>query len=398
MDGRRVVVGVCGSIAAYKMAQVVRDLVSAGAQVRVVMTPSATRFVGTATFAALSGNPVLTDLFDQPERVVHVELGRWAEALVVGAATATTLGRLASGSADDLLSATYLMCRAPVVVAPAMHTEMWEHPATRRNVERIAADGAYVVEPETGPLASGDYGVGRLAEPSTIVEAVRSALSPKDLAGVRVLVTNGPTQEPLDPVRYISNRSSGRMGYAVAREALRRGASVTLVDGPSSLPPPPRAHVVPVVTALQMLDECLARFDDSDVAILVGAVADWRPTTTAATKVKKADQPRTVELEPTTDIAAELGRKKASQLLVAFAAETDNLVANARKKLATKNADLVVANVVGRDGTGFESETNDAAFVTAEGVDTLPRLPKDELATRILDWVARRRLERLPPA
>jgi phosphopantothenoylcysteine decarboxylase/phosphopantothenate--cysteine ligase len=380
-------VSVSGSIAAYKMAEVVRGLTKNGASVRVVMTPSALQFVAPATFAALSGHPVHTDVFDQPERVVHVELGRWADAMLIGAATASTIERLASGNGEDIVSAAYLMCRRPVVLAPAMHTEMWEHPAVQRNVARLLDDGVLLVPPGEGLLASGDAGVGRLAEPADIVDAVRAALAPKDLAGVRMLVTAGPTQEPLDPVRYISNRSSGRMGYEIATEAVHRGAHVTLVSGPSHLAPPPGAEIVRVTTAQEMLDECLARFDAVDVVVKAAAVADWRPAHASPAKLKKGEAPESIELERTADIAAELGRKKSGQILVAFAAETGDVVSYGRDKLVRKNADLVVANLVGIQGSGFESDTNDAALITAGGVEQLPRLPKRELARRILDRV-----------
>jgi phosphopantothenoylcysteine decarboxylase/phosphopantothenate--cysteine ligase len=388
LAGRRVVVGVSGSIAAYKSAEVVRQLIKAGAEVRAVMTPSATRFLGPATLAALTGSPVHTDVFDQPERVLHVELARWADAYVLVGATASTLARLATGSAEDMVSATYLMCRCPVVVAPAMHTEMWEHAAVQRNVSQVVSDGAILVRPEEGDLASGDYGVGRLAEPSSIVEAVIGALTPKDLDGVRVLLTVGPTREALDPVRFISNRSTGRMGFALAVEAKRRGAEVTVVSGPTSAEAPPGSRVVRVESAEEMYQECLARFEDTDVAILNAAVADWRPAQVAPTKVKKKDASRSVALEPTQDIAAELGRKKGSQTLVLFAAETDRVVEHAKGKLETKHADMVIGNLVGLPGTGFDSETNEASIVTAGGVEDLGRLGKDELAARIWDRVA----------
>jgi phosphopantothenoylcysteine decarboxylase/phosphopantothenate--cysteine ligase len=388
LAGRRVVVGVSGSIAAYKSAEVVRQLIKAGAEVRAVMTPSATRFLGPATLAALTGSPVHTDVFDQPERVLHVELARWADAYVLVGATASTLARLATGSAEDMVSATYLMCRCPVVVAPAMHTEMWEHAAVQRNVSQVVSDGAILVRPEVGDLASGDYGVGRLAEPSSIVEAVIGALTPKDLDGVRVLLTVGPTREALDPVRVISNRSPGRMGFALAVEAKRRGAEVTVVSGPTSAEAPPGSRVVRVESAEEMYQECLARFEDTDVAILNAAVADWRPAQVAPTKVKKKDASRSVALEPTQDIAAELGRKKGSQTLVLFAAETDRVVEHAKGKLETKHADMVIGNLVGLPGTGFDSETNEASIVTAGGVEDLGRLGKDELAARIWDRVA----------
>ncbi|HVL81848.1 MAG TPA: bifunctional phosphopantothenoylcysteine decarboxylase/phosphopantothenate--cysteine ligase CoaBC [Actinomycetota bacterium] len=387
LSGRRVTVGVCGSIACYKLVEVVRRLSKLGAEVRVAMTPGATRFVAPATFAAVSGSPVLTDLFTEAERVAHVELGRWAEVLVVGGATATTLERLASGAADEPVSATYLMCRAPVVLAPAMHTEMWEHPAVRRNVDRLVADGVTLVGPDTGDLASGDHGVGRLADPEAVVAAVVAACGPRDMDGLRVLVTAGPTREPLDPVRYISNHSSGRMGYALAADAVRRGAHVTLVTGPSALAPPPGTDVVRVTTAQQMLDECLSRFDEVDVVVKAAAVADQRPVATSDHKLPKDGLSDRLELEPTPDIASELGRKKGAQLLVLFAAETDDPVARAREKLSRKRADLIIANLVGRPGTGFDSETNDAALVTEAGAEPLPRMRKEQLATRIWDRV-----------
>jgi phosphopantothenoylcysteine decarboxylase/phosphopantothenate--cysteine ligase len=391
LQGRRIVVGVSGSIAAYKAAEVVRGLIKRGAVVRVCMTPSATKFVAPATFAALSGEPVERDVFEHPERVVHVELGRWAEAFLVCGATASTLSRLAAGSGEDIVAATYLMCACPVLLAPAMHTEMWEHPATRRNVTRLRDDGAIVVDPEVGDLASGDLGPGRLADPSVIVEAVADALTMKDLAGVRVLVTAGPTREPLDPVRFISNRSTGRMGFALAREAKRRGASVTVVAGPASAQPPAGIDVVGVETAEEMFHECIERFEDIDIAVLNAAVADFRPGRTAGQKVKKQDAPRSIELEPTRDIAAELGRKKGKQFLVLFAAETENVVEHARAKLTSKHADLIVANPVGRPDTGFESETNEATVITVDTTEELPRLAKDDLARVIWDRIADRR-------
>lgn len=392
--GRRVLVGVCGSIAAYKAAEVVRGLVKDGADVRVVMTETATRFVGPATFAALSGNAAESDLFAQPERVIHVELGRWAEAYLVCGATASTLARLAAGSGEDLVSATYLMARCPVLVAPAMHTEMWEHPAVERSVERVVSDGAVLIPPEEGDLASGDFGVGRLADPAVIVEAVSRAMAPKDLAGVTVLVTAGPTREPLDPVRFISNRSSGRMGFALATEALRRGARVTLVAGPSALKPPWGADVVRVETAAEMEVECLAHLDSCEVVVMNAAVADWRPADVFERKVKKSGTHHTVRLETTNDIAAEIGRRKGSRILVAFAAETDDLVNHARQKLASKSADLVVVNLVGAPGTGFDSETNEAILITGENADELPRLSKVELAERVWDRIVEIRTKR----
>lgn len=388
LQGRHVLVGVCGSIAAYKSAEVVRRLTKAGAEVRAVMTPAATTFLGPATLAALTGSPVHTDVLESPERVLHVELARWADAYVVVGATASTLSRLAAGSGEDMVSATYLMCRCPVIVAPAMHTEMWEHPSVQRNVAQVAADGADVVRPGEGDLASGDFGVGRLAEIDHIVEAVVASITQKDLVGMRVLVTVGPTREALDPVRFISNRSTGRMGFALAAEARRRGAAVTVVSGPTSANAPSGVDVIKVESAEEMYTECIDRFEETDVAVLNAAVADWRPAHVAVTKVKKKDASLSLELEPTRDIAAELGRKKGTQTLVLFAAETDRVIENARDKLASKHADMVIANLVGRPGTGFDSETNEASIVTAAGAEDLVRMSKDELASRIWDAVA----------
>ena len=394
LKGRRVLVGVCGSIAAYKAAEVVRGLVKDDAEVRVVMTPAATRFVAPATFAALSGHDVTVDVFAQPERVIHVELGRWAEAYVICGATASTLARLAAGEAPDPVSATYLMTRCPVLVAPAMHTEMWEHPAVVRSVETVARDGAVIVPPAEGDLASGDVGVGRLADPAVIVEAVRRALAPADLAGVEVMVTAGPTREPIDAVRFISNRSSGRMGYALAAEALRRGARVTLVSGPTAQTPPWGASVVSVETAQEMFDACLEHVERAEVVVMNAAVADWRPATTAAGKTPKADVDLVVSLEPTADIAAAIGARKGERILVAFAAETYDVEAHARAKLASKSADLVVANRVGEAGTGFDSDTNDAILVTDQGAEELPRLDKAALAAVVWDRIVEIRTKR----
>ncbi len=393
LSGRRVLVGICGSIAAYKAAEVVRGLVKAGATVRVMMTPAATRFVGPATFAALSGERVHLDLFDRPERVVHVELARWAEVMLVCGATASTLRRFAAGGAEEIVSATYLMARCPVVVAPAMHTEMWEHPSVRRNVERVQSDGALLVPPAVGDLASGDHGVGRLAETEEILGAVREILGPRDLDGLRVVVTAGPTREQLDPVRFLSNRSSGRMGFALAAEAARRGAAVVVVAGPTSATPPAGIEIVRVQSAQEMLDECLVRFGETDVVVKAAAVADWRPAQVSGQKVKKSEAKPLIHLEPTPDIAAELGRKKGTQTLVLFAAETSDVVAYATDKLARKNADLVVANTVGQPGTGFDTETNDAVMVTRDGAEPLRRMSKADLARLIWDRVIRLRAD-----
>jgi phosphopantothenoylcysteine decarboxylase/phosphopantothenate--cysteine ligase len=277
-----------------------------------------------------------------------------------------------------------------------MHTEMWEHPSVQRNVERVRSDGVVVVMPEEGDLASGDVGVGRLADPIAIVDEVSGALTHKDLSGVRVLVTAGPTREPLDPVRFVSNRSTGRMGFELAREARRRGADVVLVSGPTTSPAPAGIEVIRIETAEQMLTECLDRYEDVDIAVLNAAVADWRPAESAAHKIKKAQMGKSIPLEATPDIAAELGRKKGTQTLVLFAAETESLIANAEEKLRSKLADLIVANTVGQPGTGFESETNDAVIISSRGAEQLPRLRKDELSVLIWDRIVQTRAENQP--
>ncbi|HXF57798.1 MAG TPA: bifunctional phosphopantothenoylcysteine decarboxylase/phosphopantothenate--cysteine ligase CoaBC [Actinomycetota bacterium] len=393
LAGRRVLLGVSGGIAAYKAVLLLRLLVEAGAEVQVVMTPAATRFVGPDTFAALSRRPVHTDLFERPQEVLHVRLAREAELAAVAPATANLIARLALGLADDLLTATLLEATCPLVVAPAMHSGMWEHPATQENVRRLAARGAVVVGPATGPLAAGDEGAGRMAEPEEVLAALAEAARRReDLAGRRVLVTAGPTHEPLDAVRFLGNRSSGRMGFAVAAEAARRGAAVTLVTGPVTLPEPPGVEVVRVETAEEMAREVLARASGVDAVVMAAAVADWRPQEVAPGKLKKEAGPPRVELEPTTDVLATLGKRKQRQVLVGFAAETVSgpaLEAEGRRKLAEKDLDLVVANEVGRPGTGFGAETNVAAILSRDGADVPAReWTKAELAREVCDRLA----------
>jgi len=390
LRGARVLLGVSGGIAAYKAVEVARLLGKAGATVQVIMTEAAQRFVGPATFAAITHRSVPTDVFDSPELVIHVKLARNFDLAVIAPATANTIAKMANGIADDLLTNVLLNTTVPIVVAPAMHTEMWEHPATRKNIETLRERGAVIVDPEEGELAGGDEGVGRLAEPQTIVEAVAETFARgNDLAGVRVIVTAGGTQEPIDPVRFISNRSSGKMGYAVATEAARRGADVTLVAGPVALPDPDRVTVVRVKTAQQMRDEVVSRFPDVDVVVKAAAVADFRPTTVADSKIKKAGAPPQIELEATPDIAAELGAMKKRQILVGFAAETDNHAEAARGKLASKNLDFIVLNDVRATDAGFEVDTNRVTILSADGTEeTLPLQLKSGVARAIWDRVA----------
>jgi phosphopantothenoylcysteine decarboxylase/phosphopantothenate--cysteine ligase len=394
LEGRTVVVAMSGGIACYKACEVVRLLARAGATVRVIMTAGARQFVTPLTLQTLSGHPVATDTFSltQESEIGHIRLADTAEVILIAPATANVIAKLASGIADDLLTTVMLATRARVVVAPAMNVHMWEHPAVRENLARLTARGARVVGPASGSLACGYEGPGRLAEPADIVEEAYAALSPQDLARERVLVSAGPTQEPVDPVRYLSNRSSGKMGYALARVARRRGADVTLVSGPSAEAPPPGVRVVPVTTAREMARAVEADFPQATVVVMTAAVADYRPRRPLARKLKKSAGSLTLELEPTADILASLGARKGGRLLVGFAAETHALVAEARRKLRAKHCDLIVANDVTRPGAGFASETNIVRLLDAAGLDeALPLLPKEEVAERILDWVARRR-------
>ena len=392
LAGKRIVVGVCGGIAAYKTVEVARRLTQAGAEVRVVMTRAATEFVGPLTFSTLTGHAVVSDLFPEPAPggIVHTTLGRWAELIVVAPATADLIARYALGLASDVLSALLLATRATVVLAPAMHTEMWENEATSRNAATLRARGVVFVGPGIGDLAGPDQGPGRLAESQEILDAVAGELLRRnDFADRRVLVSAGGTREPIDPVRFIGNRSSGRMGYEVAAEAARRGAAVTLVTGPTGLEAPAGAAVVRVETAAEMRDVVLGSAEGADVVVMAAAVADWRPAEPADRKLQKGDGPPAITLEATEDILRALsGRRQPGQVLVGFAAETEDVEGRARAKLVAKGVDLVVGNLVGVDDSGFEAGTNRAVLVHRDQrTDHLPLLSKRELATAILDAV-----------
>ncbi|MBE3598898.1 MAG: bifunctional phosphopantothenoylcysteine decarboxylase/phosphopantothenate--cysteine ligase CoaBC [Limnochordaceae bacterium] len=401
LEGRTVLVGVTGGIAAYKAVEVVRRLASWGAEVHVLMTRAATQLVGEATFRELSYHPVITDLFEPHPEVVmsHVTLARRADLLCVCPATADVIAKMAAGIADDALTTTYLACSAPTLVVPAMNSAMYEHPATQENLGRLRARGVTIVGPARGRLATGHEGLGRMEEPEHVLEEVRRILYPvKDLRGRRILVTSGPTREPLDPVRFLSNRSSGKMGHAIARLARWRGADVVLVTGPTALEPPFGVETVRVETGEQMRQACLDRAGEADAIIMAAAVADFRPRSPAPTKIKKDDLVAhsapllTVALEPTPDILQELARRRRpGQILVGFAAETGDLEALARRKLAAKGVDLIVANDVTRPGAGFESDTNAALLLGADGTRVdVPLVTKEALAERILEWVAAR--------
>jgi phosphopantothenoylcysteine decarboxylase/phosphopantothenate--cysteine ligase len=396
LAGRRVVLGVSGGIAAYKAVEICRRLVDAGAHVMPVLTAGATRFIGPLTFSALASEPARTSLFDGPEPIPHTRLGQTCDLVVVAPATARVIGHYAAGISNDLLTATLLATRAPVLVAPAMHTEMWEHPAVQDNLSRLRRRGVHIVDPEAGRLAGGDIGAGRLADPARIVEAAAAVLSGTilsgsggDLDGRRVLVTAGGTREAIDPVRFIGNRSSGKMGYAMAEAAARRGAEVVLVTTVDRPAPPGVTDVVRVEAAAEMADAVLGRFAEVDVVVMAAAVADFRPKASAPEKIKKAGGPPEIVLEPTTDILAELGRKKFMQYLVGFAAETERLVEQAAAKMAAKRVDLMVANDVTAPGSGFEVDTNRAVLIAPDGtVRELPQMPKIQLADAIWDRVA----------
>ena len=391
LRGRRVVLGVSGGIAAYKAVEVCRRLVDAGAYVSPVLTQDALRFVGALTFSALASEPARTSLFDGPHPIPHTLLGQRADLVVIAPCTAKTLGKYAAGISDDLLTATLLATRAPVLVAPAMHTEMWEHPAVQENLATLRRRGVHVVDPESGRLAGGDSGEGRLAAPETIVVAAAAVLAApesQDLAGLSVLVTAGGTREPIDAVRVITNRSSGKQGYAVAEVAARRGAAVTLVST-IGRPAPSGVAVVPVQTAAEMQDAVLSRAAEHDVIVMAAAVADFRPKSPPNRKLKKHEGIPEIVLEPTHDFLVDLGRaKQPGQVLVGFAAETDDLLANAHEKLVAKRLDLIVANDISQPDAGFEVDTNRAYLLDADGgTQEAPLQSKIELAGVVLDRV-----------
>jgi phosphopantothenoylcysteine decarboxylase/phosphopantothenate--cysteine ligase len=392
LAGRTVVLGVCGGISAYKAVEVCRRLVDVGAHVVPVLTDDATRFVGAVTLSALASEKAQTSLWDEDDPIPHTRLGRRADLVVVAPATARLLGAYAAGIADDLLTATLLATRAPVLVCPAMHSEMWEHAAVRDNVARLRSRGVAVLDPDVGRLAGGDEGAGRLPDPASIVAAAEACVAPKDLAGRRVLVSAGGTREPLDAVRFLGNRSSGRQGHALADESAARGASVTLVTAAGGLPAAPGVDVVRVETAAEMEAAVLGRAAEADVVIMAAAVADFRPKAPAAHKVPKSDGVPDVVLEPTADILAELGaRRRPGQVLVGFAAETGNVVARASAKLAAKHVDLLVANDVSAPGAGFEHDTNEVVILTAEGTrEWVPLASKRAIAAAVLDAVVAR--------
>ena len=390
LAGRDLILGVTGSIAAYKAVYLLRELTRLGASVTVCLSEHAREFVGALTFRTLSGRPVLTDLFDpqSADAVEHVALAERAHAVIVAPATANLLAKAANGIADDFLTTLLLAARAPVLMVPAMDGGMWDHAAVTANVATLRRRGVTVLEPDTGALASGLSGKGRFPEIDEIVEALRRLLVPaRDLAGERLLVTAGPTREPIDPVRYISNRSSGKMGYGLATAALRRGAEVILVSGPTVLTPPPGAVFVPVQTAEEMREAVLHHLERATIVIKAAAVADYRARQTATTKIK-GKRDLTLELTPNADILAEVAARRPSAFIVGFAAETHDVAANAREKLERKGIDLLVANDVSQQGIGFDAEDNEVLLLDRwGGARPLPRMPKSDVADAILSHV-----------
>jgi phosphopantothenoylcysteine decarboxylase/phosphopantothenate--cysteine ligase len=396
-----VALGVCGGIAAYKAVEVLRGLQRAGCTVRVAMTKRACEFVQPLTFRALSGSHVIVDDYapDNPDPIAHITFSQTVDLLIVAPATANILAKFANGIADDFLSSTYLACTAPVLLAPAMNTTMWEHPATQRNLAQLRADGVHFVEPDAGEMACGTIGPGRLSEPERIVRAALEILGRsrvvKDLAGERFLITVGATREEIDPVRFISNRSSGKMGFALAEAAVRRGAAVTVVSGVTTVDPPAGVRVVKALSAEEMLKAVASEAGKASVFIGAAAIADYRPAKRAEQKIKKTNESITLTLERTPDVLSQVAASRANgMLVVGFAAETENVVANAKEKLRSKKLDAIVANDVSRADSGFDMATNAITIITNNDSVELPVMAKGEAADRILDAIVRIRQSR----
>ena len=392
LKGRKIIVGITGGIAVYKVAELVRLLKKEGMEVQVVMTEAATRFVSPLSFEVLSGRAVLSDQFASTGGVSHIELTDWADLMLIAPATANTIGKIATGIADNLLTTMVMACPKPVVVAPAMNHRMFENPIVQANIKRLEELGYVFVGPEEGELACGWSGRGRLVEPSCMVEAVKDVLTPKELSGERLLVTAGPTREPIDPVRFVSNRSSGKMGYELAKEGRRRGAEVVLITGPTHLKPPYGITTVRVSTAEEMYGAVMSYFPQSTILVMAAAVADYRPKTVYTEKVKKKDSSLSLELERTVDILKELGRSKGGKLLVGFALETENLLENAKKKLGEKNLDLIVAN----SPASMDSDVSTAVLIDRSlNTRTIKECTKEELSSHIFSKIVELKKKRL---
>ena len=390
LKGKHVVLGVSGSIAAYKIASLASMLVKKQADVTVIMTPNAVNFINPITFEALTGNKCLVDTFDRNFQfnVEHVALAKMADVFLVAPASADVIAKAACGIADDMLTTTLLACRCPKIFAPAMNTRMYENPVVQDNIKKLKDYGMEVVTPAAGYLACGDTGAGKMPEPEVLFEAIVCALTPKDMAGKKLLVTAGPTQESLDPVRYISNHSTGKMGYAIARQAMLRGAQVTLVSGKTELQPPAGVNVVPVVSAADMAAAVKTAASEQDIIIKAAAVADYRPASVAQEKMKKKDGELSIELERTEDILAWLGvHRREGQFLCGFSMETEHLLENSRAKLEKKNIDMIVANNLRQEGAGFGTETNVVTILTKDDTVELPMMSKEEVADRLLTCI-----------
>ncbi len=394
LHGKRILLGVSGGIAAFKSVEILRGLQRKGAEVQVVMTDAALKFIQPLTFAALSQEKVHTQLFlpEGDADVIHVRLGKWADLNVVAPATADVMGKMANGLANDLLTCTLLATHAPILLAPAMETQMYAHPAVKRNVHQLKQDGYCFVGPEAGLLASGEMGMGRMSEPDAIVAKAEQILcGSKSLLGRRVVVTAGPTEQPIDPVRFITNRSTGKMGYAIAKQAHLRGADVTLISGPSTLEPPMGVHVEQIRTVSDLKTATFQAFERADVLIMTAAVLDFRPDHVATSKIKKSDSSFMLNLVPNEDFLIELGQKKGDRVVIGFAMETDNVVENARQKLVDKHLDLIVLNDLNVPGAGFAVDTNVVTFIEPDGhLQEWPLMSKHNVADRILDWLENR--------
>ncbi|MCW8859198.1 MAG: bifunctional phosphopantothenoylcysteine decarboxylase/phosphopantothenate--cysteine ligase CoaBC [Deltaproteobacteria bacterium] len=391
LQGKSIVLGVSGGIAVYKAVELLRLLTKAGADVHIIMTKNAQEFVAPLTFQTLSGNPVNTDLFNlyQEQEIGHIALADRADLFILVPATANLIGKIAQGLADDLLTTSVMATKSPVLIVPAMNTNMYENPIYQRNEKYLAEQGYHILEPVSGSLACGWNGKGKLPDPEVIFTAVESMLTPKDLLGCQILVTAGPTREEIDPVRYVSNYSSGKMGFAIAKVAQQRGAQVLLVSGPTCLTVPVGVHCIPVCSAEEMRAAVLEHYDNTDVVIKAAAVADYRSADRSVQKMKKTADRLSLNLERNPDILAELGQKKAGQILVGFAAETERLLAHAAEKLEKKNLDIIVANNVTDPGAGFDTDTNIVRLLHADGrVESLEKMSKQMVAQQLLNRVA----------
>lgn len=398
LKNKTILLGVTGGIAAYKSASLTSLLVKSGAEVHVLMTENAKNFINPITFETLTGHKCVTDTFDRDFEfnVEHVALAKKADVVMVAPATANVIAKLAHGLADDMLTTTVLACKCPKIIVPAMNTAMYENPITQDNLETLRRYGMDIVTPASGYLACGDTGTGKMPEPSDLYEHIlRHCACPKDMEGLKVLVTAGPTQEAIDPVRYITNHSSGKMGYSIAKACMLRGANVTLVTGKTTLEPPKFVHVVPIITAKDMFDAVTSRSKDMDIIIKAAAVADYRPSQVSNEKVKKADAELSIPLERTDDILKYLGEHKLpNQFLCGFSMETENMLENSRKKLAKKNLDMIVANNLKIKGAGFETDTNIVTLITKNSETELPIMGKDDVAFRLLDAILELRLKK----